>query len=106
MLRKKDNIVTRTIAGETLLVPLADRLADLPAMFALDEVAAFIWEKIDGTHTEAQICEAVVRNFDVGPEKAGRDVREFVRQLVDGGLVEDRGGDQVDGGLMEDRDRK
>jgi len=86
--KKKENIVTRDIAGETLLVPVHGKLADMQKIFALDSVAAFIWEKLNGKTALQEICEAVSTHFDVNPNQAEADTREFVRELLDAGLVE------------------
>jgi hypothetical protein len=45
--RKKKDLVTREIAGETLIVPTRGNLADMQRIFALDGVAAFIWQHLE-----------------------------------------------------------
>ena len=54
--RKKKNFVTREVAGETLIVPLRGKLADMQRIFALDAVAAFIWQNLDGQQDLDRIC--------------------------------------------------
>ncbi len=87
LLRKNGDAVTRTIAGETLLVPIRGRLADLRQIFSLNPVAAHVWESIDGAHDISGLAHEVAAVFDVDREQAVSDVRVFVRQLVDAGLV-------------------
>jgi Coenzyme PQQ synthesis protein D (PqqD) len=74
-------IVGRRIAGEYVLVPLVTHGADLDAIFNLNAVAAFIWERLDGRTTGETIVAALVDAFDVGPERARADYLAFVSQL-------------------------
>ena len=85
--QRRSELVTRQVAGETLVVPVSGQLADLQRIFALDRVSAFIWERLDGCHTLAAIREAVVASFQVTPETARRDLEEFVGEIRTAGLI-------------------
>jgi len=86
--KKKDNVVARQVAGEPLLIPIRGKLADMQQIFALNEVAQFIWKQIDGAHTRAQIAEAVVNAFEVSEEQAAKDLDAFLDVLLRESLVE------------------
>ncbi|HXH05837.1 MAG TPA: PqqD family protein [Vicinamibacterales bacterium] len=83
----EERFVTRSIAGETLLVPVSGRVADLEALYVLNEVGAFVWARLDGRHTVREIAAAVVEAYDVSLEQAERDVGELVAALESAGLV-------------------
>ena len=85
---KADGIVQRDIAGETLLVPVRGKLADLQRVFALEELPVFIWEHLDGQRTAAQIHQAVVDSYDVDGVQAEKDLAEFLDELLESGLIE------------------
>ena len=74
-------IVGRHIAGEYVLVPLVTHGADLDAIFNLNAVGAFIWERLDGRTTGAAIVSALVDAFDVEEARAREDYVAFVAQL-------------------------
>ena len=40
--RKADNCVSREILGETIIVPVCNRVGDLDSIYALDEVGTFV----------------------------------------------------------------
>ena len=63
--RHRKHIVTRDIAGETLLVPIQEELADMQRLFALEGVSAFIWKRLDGDRTLDDILDLVAGRFDV-----------------------------------------
>jgi hypothetical protein len=81
-------VVTREIAGETMLVPVRGNLADMQKVFALDETARFIWDLLETPSSIVEMAETVTREFKVAGDEAGRDVKEFVEELRTAGLVE------------------
>jgi len=86
--RKRGEIVSRAIAGDTILVPIRGKLADMQVIFSLGPVAAFLWEHLDGQkNLETVTCE-VVERFEVGREEAEKDIREFMDELLKSGLIE------------------
>jgi len=85
--RQADDIVTRKVADETLLVPIRGNMADLQRIFALDPVGETVWGRIDGDRGFAELVAAVVEAFDVAPHTARADVREFLGELEAAGLV-------------------
>ncbi len=85
--RRDDQLVTRTIVEERIIVPIRGHLADMQAIFALNEVADFIWLQLDGTKNLGQIVDAVVQEFSVTPEQAERDLRLFMEELLKESLV-------------------
>ena len=86
--RKRGEIVSRSIAGETILVPVNNRVADMKYIFSLNSVAAFLWDLIDGVNTLDGVLAGLSGRFDVGLEEAERDVMEFIEELVKAKLIE------------------
>jgi hypothetical protein len=85
---KKGEFVSRTIAGETILVPVRGQIGDLNSIYNLSEVAAFIWERIDGRRTVRELVAEVCNEFDVSADIARRDACEFIGDLERAGLIE------------------
>lgn len=84
---KKGEFVARNIAGETIVVPVRGQKGDLDAIYNLNEVAGYIWNRIDGTTTVRQLVGAVCSEFDIGRETAEDDTLQFVAALQDTGLI-------------------
>ena len=84
---KDPSIVHRNIAGEEILVPIRSHVADLESIYTLDEVAARIWELIDGQRRVEEIRDAIVEEYEVSPDVAEADLIEFVQQLEEIGGV-------------------
>ena len=81
------SLVTRRIAGETNLVPVTGGVADLHAVYTLNDVGSFIWHLIDGRRTAQAIADAVSSEYDVTVERAAEDVDELLTALEAHGLV-------------------
>jgi hypothetical protein len=84
-------VVTRRIAGETILVPVAANVGDLDAVYTLNGVGSFIWDLIDGRRSALAIAEAVCAGYDVPLEQAVPDVDELLGTLVSKKLVRECG---------------
>lgn len=76
------------VSGEHILVPLASRGADIDSIFNLNETGTFIWEKIDGRRTVAEIIALVASDFQVSKGQATKDCGEFFAQLLEARAVE------------------
>ena len=53
----------------------------------LNPVGIKVFSMLDGAHSEAQIVQAVAGEFDVGVEQATADVREFLDELRQNGML-------------------
>ncbi len=85
-------IVSRTIGGETVLVPVRSTVADFKHLFLLNKVAAFVWQHLDGQRDRDALCALVRERFDVPTDRdVAQDVDQFLHALVERGLVEQRG---------------
>ena len=85
--RKEADIVVRDVAGETLLIPLKSKLADLQKLFVLEGAGKFIWDHVDGKNTVADLCAFVQDCYDISEETAGKDLDEFISGLQGAGLI-------------------
>lgn len=85
--RKSEGLVTRSIADETVVVPVRGRLAQLQNLYVLSEVGRHLWEEIDGARTIGALRESVLLAYDVTEEQADRDLMEFIGAMVEAGLL-------------------
>ena len=86
--RCRDDLVTREIVGETIVVPITGELADLQQVYSLNTTGAFVWGRLDGTTSLEVIHQALTRQFKVGKKAAWADLVELVADLAQAGLIE------------------
>lgn len=84
---RRVDVVTRTIAGETIIVPVSSRVADLEAVYTMGEVGRQIWDLIDGRRTTREIADAVAERWGIDFAQAVNDVEEFLGSLEEAGLA-------------------
>jgi hypothetical protein len=79
--QRNQNFVFRKIDDETILVPIKDNVGDMGSIYNLNEVAAFVWEHLDGARTLSDIKNMMTLEFEVSHLDAENDLQEFVHQL-------------------------
>ena len=81
--RIPDHVLYRSVVGGGgMLLDLERR-----EYFALDDVAARMWEVLSDTGEALRVVESLVREFDVDPASLQEDVEQFVETLADRNLV-------------------
>ena len=89
------NTIYRQIAGETLLIPIRSQLADMQNIFALNPAAEYIWQQLDGKQNLENIHRGITDNFQVETRRAHSDLEEFISQLLDAGIIEEKAGEKT-----------
>ena len=84
---KKNDLVARDIAGETIIVPIKSNVGDLNSIYTLNEIGTLIWGLIDGKKGVSDIAKAVCDAYEVKREVAEKDTIEFLNTLNEAGLV-------------------
>ena len=79
--KKNEDVVFRKISDESILVPIKDNVGDLRFIHNLNDVATFIWQRIDGKRQLMDIKKMLVDAFDVSPSRAEKDLLEFITHL-------------------------
>lgn len=82
-----DNIVTRKVMDETLLVPIRGDIASMDNIFTLNNGADFIWSQLDGNHTLHSIARKMANKYDAPRATIENDMRELVTGLSEAGLL-------------------
>ena len=84
---KDPSIVYREIAGEAVLVPIRQNVADMQSVYTLDRVGADIWSLIDGRRTLVDILGVLLGEYEVEEDALSQDLDEFIEQLVSIGAI-------------------
>jgi hypothetical protein len=84
---KDPSIVFRKVADEFILVPIKQKASDVESIYTMNDVASRIWELINGKRSLKDIKTIIIKEFEVGPEKAEKDLIDFSKQLEKIGAV-------------------
>jgi methyltransferase-like protein len=80
--RQADNIVTRKVMDETLLVPIAGDLASMENLYTLNSTGAFIWQALDGRRSLEEIRTLLVEEYAAPVAVIEADLLELVEELA------------------------
>ena len=85
---RNEQFVSRRIADEFLLIPVANQLKGDNWLFVLNEVGGRIWELIDRDRSVQQIGQLLLEEFDTSPEQLEEDLLRLLDQLQELGAIE------------------
>jgi hypothetical protein len=88
LLVRNSATVSRLIAGETLVVPICAGIGDMEAIYTFNGVGGELWHSLEQSQTEEDLIALIMQKFDVAADVAGMDVRAFLGDLKEIGLVE------------------
>ncbi len=81
----KQGFVVREIAGEFIAVPVDSSCGT--SIVVLNPVSKFLWEELRSEKTFDELLDAMLKNYDVSREEAETDLKEFLAQLTENGLI-------------------
>lgn len=84
---RSDSVVSRVIAGETLIIPVRKGVGDLASIYSLNEVASVIWQTIQQPCHRDEIVAAIEREFAAERSQIASDVDTFLDDMHSAGLV-------------------
>jgi hypothetical protein len=85
---RSNSVVSRVIAGETLIVPVRGGVGDLASIYSLNEVASSIWNAIVQPCSKDRIVERIEEEFVGERWQVEHDVESFLAEMQSAGLVE------------------
>jgi len=84
---RSDAVVSRVIAGETMIIPIRKGVGDLASIYSLNGVASLIWSVIAKPSSSEEIVRAITSEFPSGGDQIKQDVQDFLREMCSLGLV-------------------
>jgi len=87
---RSQSVVSRRVAGETLIVPVRGKVGDLASIYSFNETGSLIWQTLESPKPLADLIDAIQQEYAVSHEQAERDVKQFLNDTLSAGLVEAR----------------
>src|SRR5208282_5448987 len=76
------SVVSRVIAGETLIVPVRGKVGDLASIYSFNGTGTLLWRLLDAPRSLTELVDAVEREYEVAREQAEKDVTQFLNDLA------------------------
>lgn len=81
----KQGYVVREIAGEHIAVPVDSSCG--VHIIILNPVSKFLWDELKTEKTFDELLAAILANYTVAKEEAEQDLKDFLTQLTENGLL-------------------
>lgn len=76
-----------SVADDHMLVPVGDQMEQFNGTVVLNDVSAFLLEKMRNDVTEEELVNYVLEEFDVDRERAETDVKNVLKEMIEIGIV-------------------
>lgn len=87
-MKLKENFIVRNLLDEYMLMPTGTNIADFNGSIVLNDVSAFILEKMKEQTTKEEILDAILAEYDVDREQAEKDLDNLIIKLISYGIIE------------------
>ncbi len=84
---RNQEVVSRKIQGELILVPIRSGVGDLNSLYTLNPVGSVLWEFMNEGHTVIEMVQRICEEFEVTKTQAQQDIETFLGSLLDEKLV-------------------
>lgn len=80
-------IVSREVAGETIVVPICRGVGDLDSVYTFNPVGRSLWHLLENDQTIEELANWVATHYEVDAKQALADVQGYLEELQEAGLV-------------------
>ena len=77
----RKELIRREIAGDVILVQVGGTVLENNGLFALNELGAFLWDRLESAEDEAGLVQAVLAEYEVDEDTARTDTAAFLQKL-------------------------
>jgi hypothetical protein len=86
-MRRNSGFVRRDIAGESIIVPCGERVAEINGLFSLNDVGTAIWELLARDCSLQDIAILITTRYGISEERAVKDAGAFIEEMRNLGLL-------------------
>lgn len=80
---RNPDFIFRMILDEAILVPIRKDIADLNAIFTLNEVGAYVWQQLNQPQTFGEIQTKMLTEYDAEPEIIKQDLQSYLEDMLE-----------------------
>src|ERR1700691_4370507 len=80
-------VVSRVVAGETLIVPVRGKVGDLASIYSFNETGSLIWKLLDTPRMVGEVVGGVADEYQIDTEQVRLDVLRFLGEMRGVGLI-------------------
>ena len=77
----KSGFTLRSVAGENMVMPVGQNISRFDGALILNEVAAFLWRKLEAGASRTELLEYILAEYDVEQQQAEHDLDMLLDRL-------------------------
>src|SRR6202046_4656955 len=81
-------VVSRRVAGETLVVPVRGKVGDLASIYSFNQTGSLIWQSLESPKGFAELVNVVEQEYAVVHDQAQQDVKQFLHDMLSADLIQ------------------
>ncbi len=85
---RNQNVVSRQIEGELIIVPVRSGVGDMNSLYTLNPVGSVLWEFMAQEHSLPEMVQRVCDEFEVTSTQAKDDIQVFLDSMLEEKLIE------------------
>ena len=91
MMKLKDQLILREVAGEYVIVPTGQRVREVTNVVCISSSAAYLWDYMkDHEFTKEELIQRILEHYQgVTMEQAEQDIDRFLKVMSDNGILDD-----------------
>jgi len=84
---RNQDFIYRSIVNEAVLVPIHQDVADMECIYTLNDLGAFIWERLVHPISWDELLVSVQGEYEVDPAVLAADLENFFQEMTSIGAV-------------------
>ena len=88
-MKARGGFILRHIAGEYLLAPVGENIKTFDGVAVMNELSAFLWERLQKDVSRQEMLSAVLEEYDVDRETCERDLDTVLKDMLEMGVIEE-----------------
>src|SRR5271155_2205833 len=84
---RSQDLVSRSVAGETLIVPVRGGVGDLNSIYTLRNVSQLIWQMVGEGRSFGEMVEDITKEYEFPNEQAEQDLDRFLDEMLSEKLI-------------------
>ena len=87
-MKLSENFVLRSIAGESMLIPVGEASGRVNGIITLNEVGVLIWNALTERCDSAYALEKIMEAYEVDDQTARTDLEAFLEEMEKLGILQ------------------
>ena len=80
-MKARNDLILRNLAGEYVLMPTGAAIKDFHGTVVMNELSAFVWEKLKAPADRLELLDAILEKYDVDKATAAADLDALMERF-------------------------